>query len=67
MDRSRCVGVAAIISAVVWRIRQTGGMRDSGSGGPPSAAEILDRRFAGAAISAEEYREGRETLSETER
>jgi hypothetical protein len=42
-------------------------MRDSGSGGPPSAAEILDRGFAEGAISAEDYRERRETLSETER
>jgi putative membrane protein len=55
---------AAIIVAVVWLIRQTGARGNSGSGGTLSAAEILDRRFAEGGISAEEYRQRRETLSQ---
>jgi len=54
----------AIIVAVIWLIRETGVRRGSSGKGTPSAAEILDRRFAEGEISAEEYRERRETLSQ---
>jgi uncharacterized membrane protein len=58
---------AAITLAVIWLIRQTGARRDSESRGSPTAAEILDRRFAEGAISAEVYRERRETLRQPDR
>jgi putative membrane protein len=58
---------AAIIVAVIWLLRQTGARRDAGSDGSVSAAEILDRRFAEGRISAEEYRQRREILGQTDR
>ena len=53
---------AATIAAVVWLIRQTGGRREPDADSSLHPAEILDRRFAEGAISAEECRERRETL-----
>jgi len=58
---------AAIILAIIWLIRQTGATRDSEPGASPTATDILDRRFAEGAISADEYRERRETLRQTDR
>ena len=53
----------AIILGIVWLVR--GGATGNWSlSGPrePTAAEILERRFAEGAISVEEYRERREVI-----
>ena len=55
---------AAVILGIVWLVRGgVGGWRDRrGRGQKPTATEILERRFAEGAISAEEYRERRDVI-----
>ena len=52
---------AAVICGIVWLVRGTSrGWRGEGQETP---FEILDRRFAEGAISADEYQERREALT----
>lgn len=52
---------ALIIILVVWVLREFAAPPRRGVD-PPSAIEILDRRFAAGEISSEEYREHRAVL-----
>lgn len=52
----------AIIFGIVWAARGFDGWR-SRRGGRETPIDILERRFAEGAISAEEYRERRQTLT----
>jgi putative membrane protein len=54
--------IAAVV-LVVWLVRGGAGHAGAGSN-EPTALEILDRRFAEGSISADEYRERRDTLRE---
>ena len=54
--------IAAIVWAVVTLVRRQSG-RDWGRQGRETPQEILDRRFAGGEINAEEYRQARAHLA----
>jgi putative membrane protein len=54
----------AIILTVAWLVRGRGWGRGWGPPRGPTAVEILDRRFAEGEISAQEYRDRRNTLSD---
>jgi putative membrane protein len=53
---------AALIAALVYLVRSAA-LRPVPPMRPPTAIEILDRRFAEGEISAEEYRARRDALS----
>ena len=53
----------AVAVLVVWIVRGGAGQAGTRSN-EPTALEILDRRFAEGSISADEYRERRDTLRE---
>lgn len=58
------LALVATVAVVIWLIRGAGSSRNAGStGGPFTATEILDRRFAEGAISTEDYLERKETLT----
>ena len=55
----------AVIFGIFWLIRGTSGSGSAGGAAPVSRetpVEILERRFAEGAISAEDYRERRQVL-----
>ena len=56
---------AAVILGIVWLVRGgVGGRRERREEvRTPTATELLDRRFAEGAISADEYRERRELIA----
>ena len=51
----------AVVLGIVWLVR--GGFDGSQGGRRETPTEILDRRFAEGAISAEEYRERRRVIA----
>lgn len=53
----------AVLVLVVWLVRGGAGQAGTRSS-EPTALEILDRRFAKGSISADEFRERRDTLRE---
>ena len=52
----------AVAVLVVWLVRGGAGQTGPRRSNEPTALEILDRRFAEGAISADEYRERRDTM-----
>jgi uncharacterized membrane protein len=64
--------LVGFVLLIIWLVRTTAGphaMRWTGNANPPAAAvespmDILARRFASGAITAEEYQKARDVLAE---